>query len=68
MVLMEEHTPPPGASSQGVFARGWTRPPLKGFIRINKIKEKIIYFFSIDVPAQMGHKVMVPDALWGTVP
>jgi hypothetical protein len=40
---------------------------LKGFIRINKIKEKIIYFFSIDVPAQMEHKVMVPDALWGTV-
>jgi hypothetical protein len=23
MVLMEEHTPPPGS----LFARGWTRPP-----------------------------------------
>jgi hypothetical protein len=36
MVLMEEHTPNPGAS-------------LKGFIRINKIKEKINYFFSLCV-------------------
>jgi hypothetical protein len=23
-----------------LFARGWTRPPSKGFIRINKIKDK----------------------------
>jgi hypothetical protein len=37
MVLMEEHTPPPGASSQGV-GRGQSQS--KGFIRINKIKEK----------------------------
>jgi hypothetical protein len=32
-----------------LFARGWTRPPSKGFIRINKIKEKIIYFYSLSV-------------------
>jgi hypothetical protein len=32
-----------------LFARGWTRPPLKGFIRINKIKEKIMYFYSLSV-------------------
>jgi hypothetical protein len=32
---------------RSLFARGWTRPPSKGFIRINKIKEKIIYFFSL---------------------
>ena len=25
------------------------RPPLKGFIRINKIKEKIIYFYCLSV-------------------
>jgi len=25
------------------------RPPSKGFIRINKLKEKIIYFFSLCV-------------------
>ena len=56
--------PTPGS----FFARGWTRPPLKGFIGINKLKERISYFFSIDVPAPMGHKIMVPDALWGTVP
>ena len=45
MVLMEEHTPPPGS----LFARGWTRPSSKGFSRINKIKETIIYFFSLCV-------------------
>jgi hypothetical protein len=32
-----------------LFARGWMRLPLKGFIKINKIKEKIIYFFSFCV-------------------
>jgi hypothetical protein len=32
-----------------LFARGWTRPPLKGFSRINKIKEEIIYFYSLSV-------------------
>jgi hypothetical protein len=37
--------PTPGS----LFARGWTRPPSKGFIRINKIKDKIIYFFSLFV-------------------
>ncbi len=37
--------PTPGS----LFARGWTRPPSKGFIRINKIKEKKIYFFSLSV-------------------
>ena len=37
--------PTPGS----LFARGWTRPPSKGFIRINKIKEKIIYFYSLSV-------------------
>jgi hypothetical protein len=36
--------PTPGS----LFAR-WKRPPSKGFIRINKIKEKIIYFFSLCV-------------------
>jgi len=29
--------------------RGWTRPSPKGFIRINKLKEKIIYFYSLSV-------------------
>jgi len=47
MVLMEGHTPPP--TPRSLFARGWKRPPWKGFIRINKIKEKIIYFFSLCV-------------------
>jgi len=28
---------------------GWMRPPLKGFSRINKIKEKIVYFYSLSV-------------------
>ncbi len=37
------HTP------RSLFARGWTRPPLKGFIRINKVKEKIMYFYSLSV-------------------
>jgi hypothetical protein len=37
--------PTPGS----LFRRGWTRPPLKGFIRINTIKEKISYFFSLCV-------------------
>jgi hypothetical protein len=37
--------PTPGS----LFARGWKRPPSKGFIRINKIKENIIYFFSLCV-------------------
>jgi hypothetical protein len=37
--------PTPGS----LFARGWTRPPSKGFIRINKIKEKIINFLSLCV-------------------
>jgi hypothetical protein len=32
-----------------LFTRGWTRPPSKSFIRINKKKEKIIYFCSISV-------------------
>ena len=36
---------PPGS----LFARGWTRPPSKGFSRINKIQEKIIYFYSLSV-------------------
>jgi hypothetical protein len=38
--------PPPPRS---LFARGWTRPPSKGFSRINIIKEKIIYFYSFSV-------------------
>jgi len=42
---MEEHTPPMGASSQGV-GRGRRQ---RVFIRINKIKEKIIYFYSLSV-------------------
>jgi len=29
--------------------RGWTRPSSKGFSRINKLKEKIIYFYSLSV-------------------
>jgi hypothetical protein len=28
---------------------GWMRLPLKGFSRINKIREKIIYFYSLSV-------------------
>ena len=32
-----------------LFARGWTRPLSKGFSRINKIKEKIVYFYSLSV-------------------
>ncbi len=32
-----------------LFARGWARPPSKGFSRINKLKEKIIYFYSLSV-------------------
>jgi hypothetical protein len=43
--VMEEHTPPLGASSQGV-GRGRRQ---RVFIRINKIKEKIIYFYSLSV-------------------
>ena len=34
---------------ESLFARGWTRLPSKGFIRINKIKDKIIYFYSLSV-------------------
>ncbi len=30
-------------------ARGWTRPPSKGFSRINKIQEKLIYFYCLSV-------------------
>ena len=32
-----------------LFARGWTRLPLKGFSRINRIKEKIFYILSFSV-------------------
>jgi len=45
MVLMDEHNPPPGAYTE----RGWTRPLLEGFSRINKLKEKIFYFYSLSV-------------------
>jgi len=45
MVLMDGNTAPPGASLEGV----WTRPPLRGFSRINKIKEILIYFYSLSV-------------------
>ena len=34
---------------RSLFARGWTRLPSKGFSRINKIKEKIINFYSLSV-------------------
>jgi hypothetical protein len=34
---------------ESLFARGWTRLPFKGFSRINKIKEKIFYFYSLSV-------------------
>ena len=27
--------------------RGWARPPSKGFIRINKLQEKVIYFYCL---------------------
>jgi len=32
-----------------LFERGWTRPLSKGFCIINKLKEKIIYFYSLSV-------------------
>jgi len=44
MVLMDKYCTP-----GSLFARGWTRPPLKDFSRINKIKEKILYFYSLSV-------------------
>ena len=33
--------PTPGS----LCGRGWPRPPSKGFSRINKLNEKIIYFY-----------------------
>jgi hypothetical protein len=29
--------------------RGWPRPPSKGFGRINKLNEKIIYFYCLSI-------------------
>jgi len=47
MAFMDEHS---ASRTPGILlARGWTRPPSKGFIRINKIKEKIIYVCSLSV-------------------
>ena len=54
---MMEPFSPPGAwflwtnipHPRSLFARGWVRPPSKGFSRINKIKEKIICFYSLAV-------------------
>jgi len=37
--------PHPGS----LCGRGWTRLSLKGFIRINKLKETIIYFYPLSV-------------------
>jgi hypothetical protein len=34
---------------RSLFARGWMRPPSKGFSRISIIKEKIFYFYSLSV-------------------
>jgi hypothetical protein len=51
MVLMDKHTAPPGS----LFARGWKRPPSKGFSRINQIKETIIYFYSLSVITTIAH-------------
>ena len=45
MVLLDEHTPPPGS----LCIWGWPRSPLKGFSRINQLKEKLIYFFCLSV-------------------
>jgi hypothetical protein len=56
MVLMQEHTPPPGASLQrvgrGLRQRGniiINKILSKGCSRINTLKEKIIYFYSLSV-------------------
>jgi hypothetical protein len=45
MVFGGRAYPTPG-SLQG---RGWTRPSSKGFSKINKIMEKIKYFYSLSV-------------------
>ena len=37
------------SSPGSLFTRGWTRPPPKGISRINKIKEKMIYFYHLSV-------------------
>jgi hypothetical protein len=34
---------------QSLFKGGWMRLPSKGFSRINKIKEEIIYFYSLSL-------------------
>jgi hypothetical protein len=34
---------------RSICGRGWARPPSKGFCRINKLKEKIIYFYCLSV-------------------
>ena len=47
MVLMDEHTAPPGASLQGL-----DKAIIEGFIRINKIQEKIIYLYCLSVDAK----------------
>jgi hypothetical protein len=36
-------------SPGSLCGRGWLRPLLKGFSRINKINEKIIYFYCLSV-------------------
>ena len=48
-----------------LFARGWKRPPSKGFIRINKIKENIIYFFSLCVNYNNRSPAVGNDSLNG---
>jgi hypothetical protein len=34
---------------RSLCGRGWPRLPLKGFIRIDNLKEKIIYFYCLSV-------------------
>ena len=61
MVLMEEHTPPPGAYAEGV-GRGRRQ---RVFIRINEIKEKIIDFFSLCVNYNNRSPIVGNDNLNG---
>ena len=44
-----KHTKHPHHDGAVACGRGWARPPSKGFRRINKLKEKIIYFYCLSV-------------------
>jgi hypothetical protein len=45
MVLLAERAPHPGS----LYRRGWVMSHPKGFSIINKLQDKIIYFYSLSV-------------------